>query len=73
MSESNWYEKALEKHSKYMEEQFNREFKKATGETNYLSIFFGVAVIVGIFCTILYFTKWKKESYQDEENKKGYK
>jgi len=58
-----WEEDMYEKHSNYMQE----EIKKVTEQTNYLAIFFGVVVIVGIICTVLYFTKWKKE---DEENKK---
>jgi hypothetical protein len=58
------WEQALNKHSGLMEE----EIKKVTGETNYLAIFFGAVVVVGIICTILYFTKWKKESYDEDED-----
>ena len=57
MSEPNWYEKASQQHMKYM----NQQLEEIMPKSNYLAISAVVLIIVGIICTILYFTKWKKE------------
>lgn len=64
-----WQDDMYKNHSKYMEEKIENLMDQGKSESKYLTIFFGVAVIVGILFTILYFTKWKKESYEDEEHK----
>ena len=65
-----WYYEATKRHRPHMEKEIE-DLIGPEDKNKYLAIFGVAVIIVGAICTILYFTNWKKESYEDEEENKN--